>query len=328
MAKLFFSYCHADEALRDRLEKHLSLMRNQGLIETWHDRGITAGDPVDAAIDANLESADVILLLISADFLASVYCYSIEMKRALARQVEGSARVIPVILKPCDWHSAPFGKLLAVPKDGKAVTTWANEEEAWADVTKQVRSAVEKLSRPDAMAADTSGLRELAENMSDVGTRGVPVAHSAPRSSNLRVTKQFTDYDKDKFLHDTFDFMGKFFQSSLDELTSRNLGIQTRFHLIDGDRFSAIAYRDGKSVAECSVSMGGYGRGSTMLTFCYEANAGRGTSNEMLSVESDNQNLFFKPLMMQSFGGQQDKQLSQQGAAEHFWSMFMERLQR
>jgi hypothetical protein len=71
MAKLFFSYCHVDEALRDRLEVHLSLMRNQGLISTWHDRGIVAGSNIDEAIDANLESADVILLLVSADFLDS-----------------------------------------------------------------------------------------------------------------------------------------------------------------------------------------------------------------------------------------------------------------
>lgn len=328
MAKLFFSYSHADEALRDRLEKHLSLMKNQGLIETWHDRGITAGESVDASIDRNLESADVILLLISADFLASTYCFSIEMKRALARQIEGSARVIPVILEPCDWHSAPFGKLLAVPKDGKAVTTWANEAEAWTDITKQIRRAVEKLS--------TSIVSEIGKKGANNHMGGTDLSreisrHSSsawPRSSNLRVAKQFTDYDKDQFLHETFDYIGKFFRASLDELASRNPGIQTRFHPIDGERFSALAYRDGKTVAECSIGMGSFGRGSTTLTFSYQANASRSTSNEMMSIEADSYAMFFKPLMMQSFSGHQDKQLSKQGAAEYYWGMFIENLQR
>lgn len=327
MAKLFFSYCHADEALRDRLEKHLSLMKNQGLIETWHDRGITAGDAVDSAIDANLDAADIILLLISADFLASAYCFSVEMTRALARHDAGNARVIPVILQPCDWHSAPFGKLLAVPKDGKAVTTWANEAEAWTDVTKQIRKAVDQLeTKAKAGVSPEAVLRQ--KNQVAFGNLTPDEAFTLPRSSNLRITKQFTDYDKDNFLHKTFVFMGKFFQASLDELTLRNPGIQTRFHPIDGKRFAATAYREGKVVAECSISIAGFGGRETMLTFSYDANAARGSSNEMLNIENDNQSMFFKPLGMQSSRGQQNSQLSEQGAAEYYWGMFMERLQR
>jgi hypothetical protein len=215
MAKLFFSYCHADEALRDRLEVHLALMKSQGLIETWHDRAITAGSVVDAAIDANLESADVILLLVSADFNASWYCFSVEMKRALERNAAGTARVIPVILEPCDWRTAPFGKLLAVPKDGKAVTTWANQAEAWTDVTRQIRKAIEELPRTTPKAnVDTN------DSVWATGQRGAafgaPAANGddvrqstevRPRSSNLRLKKEFTDFDRDKFLHDTFSYV-------------------------------------------------------------------------------------------------------------------------
>lgn len=323
MAKLFFSYCHADEALRDRLEVHLSLMKHQGLIETWHDRGITAGDNVDSAIDANLESADIILLLVSGDFIASKYCFSIEMRRALERQNDGSARVVPVILQPCDWHSAPFGKLLAVPSDGKAVTTWANEAEAWTDVTKQIRKAVEQVSGSASTAVAAAPPRGTAARA------GVAMAVPADqsRSSNLRLKKEFTDFDKDKFLHDTFAYMGKFFQASLEELAARNEGIQARFQLIDAQRFSATAYRSGKTVAECSVSVAGYGGRSTMLTFSYNASAAPGSSNEMLNIEFDTQALYFKPLGMPSHRGQQHSQLSEQGASEYFWGLFIERLQ-
>jgi hypothetical protein len=338
MAKLFFSYCHADEALRDRLEVHLSLLKNQGQISTWHDRGIVAGSNVDAAIDENLESADVILLLVSADFIASRYCYSIEMKRALERHADGTARVIPVILEPCDWHTAPFGKLLAVPKDGKAVTTWANQAEAWTDVARQIRKAIEDLGRGRVEAQSTGvgaplrwGLQQLAASPSQSAFTGVGSAQpdqDRPRSSNLRLKKEFTDYDRDKFLHDSFDYMAKFFDASLDELAARNQGIQVRFQRLDAQRFSAVAYRDGKSVAECSVRVGGLGGRSPSLSFSYDANAAANTSNEFISVESDTQSMYFKPMGMQFHGGQQNSGLSEQGASEYFWGLFIDRLQR
>jgi hypothetical protein len=340
MAKLFFSYCHADEALRDRLEVHLSLMKHQGLIETWHDRGITAGSNLDSTIKENLESADVILLLVSADFIASWYCYSIEMKRALERHAEGSARVIPVILEPCDWHPAPFGKLLAVPREGKAVTTWPNQAEAWTDVARQIRKAVEEIGR--ATPKTTEPMRAGYEAAWGVAQPALGERHPAtllagmgpaqptqerPRSSNLRLKKEFTDFDRDKFLHDTFDYMAKFFDASLEELAARNHGIQVRFQRLDAQRFSAVAYREGKSMAECSVRVGGLGGRSPSLSFSHSANPPAGTLNEMITVESDTQAMYFKPMGMQFYRGERDSQLSEQGASEYFWQLFIERLQ-
>lgn len=134
VTKLFFSYSHADEDLRDTLEKHLSALKHQGLIETWHDRRILLGDELDNEIADNLEQADVILLLISADFIASRYCYSVEMKRAIERHETGKARVIPVILRSCDWHDTPFGKLMAAPKDGRPVKSWPDLDDAFLNV--------------------------------------------------------------------------------------------------------------------------------------------------------------------------------------------------
>jgi hypothetical protein len=103
---------------------------------------IGAGEEWKGAIDRNLEEAQIVLLLISPDFLASAYCYDIETKRAVERHDRGEARVIPVILRPCDWHEAPFGKLQALPRDGKAVTSWRNRDEAWKDVAQGIRRAV------------------------------------------------------------------------------------------------------------------------------------------------------------------------------------------
>src|SRR2546430_141747 len=115
--EIFYSYAHKDEDFRIELEKHLSLMRRNGEIAGWHDRNISAGTDWKDSIDKHLESAQIILLLISADFLASDYCYEIEMTRAMERHKESKARVIPVILRNCDWSSAPFGRLQALPKD-------------------------------------------------------------------------------------------------------------------------------------------------------------------------------------------------------------------
>lgn len=95
MASLFFSYSHVDEAHRNQLEKHLSALKHQGLLDTWHDRRIIAGQEFDQEIDAHLDTADVILLLISSDFLASDYCYKREMTRAMERHAARDAIVIP-----------------------------------------------------------------------------------------------------------------------------------------------------------------------------------------------------------------------------------------
>jgi hypothetical protein len=144
--RLFYSYSHKDEILRDELEEALALLKRQGLISGWHDRRIGAGEEWKGAIDKNLEEAQVILLLVSSSFLASDYCWDVETKRAVERHDRGEARVIPIILRPCDWQKAPFAKLQALPKDGKAVTSWSNRDEAWTDVTKGIRRAIESLS--------------------------------------------------------------------------------------------------------------------------------------------------------------------------------------
>ncbi len=139
---LFFSYSHKDEELRNELETHLKLLQRQGLILSWHDRMITAGDEWKGEIDDNLDRADIILLLVSANFTFSDYCYDIEMERAMKRHEAGEARVIPVIVRDVSWHSAPFGKLQALPTDGKAVTLWPDRDTAWRNVADGIKKVI------------------------------------------------------------------------------------------------------------------------------------------------------------------------------------------
>lgn len=144
---VFFSYSHRDEALRDELAAHLRVLERQGVIRGWHDRRIGAGEEWKVAIDDYLEMARVILLLVSSDFLASDYCYDVEMSRALARHDARDAVVIPVILRDCAWDTAPFGKLQPLPRDGKAVINWSSRDTAWKDVVRGIRTAVVQIAR-------------------------------------------------------------------------------------------------------------------------------------------------------------------------------------
>jgi hypothetical protein len=145
--QLFYSYSHRDEEFRDELELHLWGLRRQGIISGWHDRKISAGSEWSKAISRNLESAHVILLLVSPHFIASEYCYDIEMKRAMERHDAGQARVIPVIIRAVDnWQAAPFGKLQAVPQDGRPVShSDRNRDEAWAEVAASIRLACQEM---------------------------------------------------------------------------------------------------------------------------------------------------------------------------------------
>lgn len=142
---LFCSYTHEDEEHKSALDKHLSTLKRLGLIRMWHDREITAGNNWEKEIDTNIMKADVVLLLVSADFLASDYCYGVELKAALTRHNNGKARVIPIIVRAVDWTSTPIEKLQALPKDAFPITSWSNRDEAWTDVTKGIRKAVEEI---------------------------------------------------------------------------------------------------------------------------------------------------------------------------------------
>ncbi|MBQ0960218.1 TIR domain-containing protein [Ideonella sp. 4Y11] len=145
--QVFISYAHEDEDFRVQLEKHLSALRRQGLVDIWNDRKITAGAEWKGAIDANLNSADLILLLISEDFLHSDYCYDIELKRALERHEANEAIVVPIILKPVDWHGTPFSKLAALPTDARPITKWRSRASAFAEVAAGIRNTLQSLKK-------------------------------------------------------------------------------------------------------------------------------------------------------------------------------------
>ena len=159
--KIFYSYAHEDKILRDELEKHLGAMRRSGLITEWHDRDIQAGTEWEHEIDTHLNSAEIILLLVSSDFINSNYCFSVEMRRALERHKLREARVIPILLRSVDLEGTPIAPLQMLPSGRKPITLWQDRDEAFSDVAKGIRTVIKGLST--ALSSSSSSLDKKIE---------------------------------------------------------------------------------------------------------------------------------------------------------------------
>ncbi|RYE13004.1 MAG: toll/interleukin-1 receptor domain-containing protein [Rickettsiales bacterium] len=315
MVKLFFSYSHKDEELRNELDKHLSILKRQGIISAWHDRCIIGGSELSTEISNNLKTSNIILLLISSDFLASDYCYDNEMKFAMEMHESGAATVLPVILRPCDWHETPFGKLLATPKDGKSIIKFPILDEAFLEVTNEIKRIAK--NAPDSPI--------------DVPAQLTIVSQVEPsiRSSNLKIKKTFNDQEKDQFLDDAFDYIAKYFENSLIELQKRNDGVTHRFKRVDSETFTSSIYVDGKAKSECTIFYGGnsfYGH-SKSISFSYGITNSKNSLNESLSIAEDGYQLYLKQIGLGMMGNSGTK-LTFEGAAEYYWEMFILHLQQ
>jgi hypothetical protein len=143
--KIFYSYSHEDETLRKKLDDHLNFLKEDSVI-AWCDREIILGQEIDEEIRKELDDADIILLLISSNFLKSFYCKEIEMKRAMERHEAKEAMVVPILLSDCRWQKSPFAKLLMGPEDAKAIDNskyWNTINEAFTDVVTKFEKTVE-----------------------------------------------------------------------------------------------------------------------------------------------------------------------------------------
>ncbi len=193
--EIFYSYAHEDEKLRNKLEQQLALLQLHGQITNWHDRKINPGREWANEIDANLNKAQIILLLVSPAFLSSDYCYGVEMKRALERHESGEARVIPIILRPVHWEDAPFGKLQALPTDGKPVTSrsWHNLDEAFFDIAQGIRKAVKELM-PSSNDVTPRMIVEKNVNVAEISKYIGDTREEEPLFERSRLSNPYYDY--------------------------------------------------------------------------------------------------------------------------------------
>jgi hypothetical protein len=181
--RLFYSYAHEDHELQEEVKKYLRMLEREGLIVGWDDRMIGAGSEWDGQILEALERADVILLLISADFLASDYCWDVEMKRALVRHNAREALVIPVILRPCSWMNAPFARLQCLPREARPVVLWDPREQGYLDVAEGLRRALVKQTDSASTQASGEGMQASRVTGEAIG-RLVPVGSATDKEVN------------------------------------------------------------------------------------------------------------------------------------------------
>lgn len=311
MKEIFISYSHFDEDLRKELDVHLSGLKRQGLINTWHDRKIAGGSEIDSEINKYISTADIILLLISPHFIASDYCYNIELSTALKRHEEGSVTVLPVILRPCDWHDLPFGKLLASPPDGKPVIKYPTLDDGFLEVVTATKVIIRKYSE------SIAEIPVLKDHILE------PKEQTIIRSSNLRVKKEFSDEDKDKFETESFEYIARFFENSLAELEKRNDTITCRCRRIDLNSFEASVYINGQQKSLCTIAINNIGFSG--ITFSYGKS--KNSINESMHVENDGYVQYLTPMGFQFVQNNGVKKFTMEGAAEYYWELLIRNLQ-
>lgn len=207
--KAFISYSHQDGPMLDMLHKHLAQLHRDGIISAWTDREIPAGGNLDQAISEELHKAKLFLALLSPDYIASNYCYEKEFSFALNMQEQGKLLLVPIILEPCDWLSTPFKKFKALPKDGKAVSTWENKNNAFLDVVQNIRKLI---------TLPNSGRQEEVEQHPS----------KALISRNYRVQKDFDSIEKLEFIEKTFHDIKEYLKRYIAEVTQlENIKVRT-----------------------------------------------------------------------------------------------------
>jgi len=328
MIKGFLSYSHVDDNYRNELQKHLMSLQHQAIIETWHDRRIVACEEWAGRIDDELNHADIILLLVSSDFIASSYCYDLEMKQALIRHERGESFVIPVILRSCHWTGLPFGKLQAATKDGKPVEKYPSVDDAFLEVTQSIELVAKRLLNK---TNQYNAVASIAVNSGNMGARQPQLfREELPRSSNLTIPKIFTDHDRDEFVTEAFNYIARFFEGSLNEVKVRNPEVKFIFERVDARSFEAAIYFNGNQVSKCGIWLGeGFAsRGSLSISYSNSGLGQRNSLNESMRVKDSGNLLGLEPFGLSYLQQTEKKPLTNQGAAEYYWAMFFEPIQR
>jgi tetratricopeptide (TPR) repeat protein len=141
----FYCYAREDHDFCEKLEHYLTPLKRRHSFSTWFDRRINPGENWEEAVEEHLNAADLIFLLISPDFMASDYCYTKEMRRALERHARGEARVVPILLRPTYWEDMPFSGIQLLPTNSIPLTRWLDSDEAFQDIIGGIDKTIQAL---------------------------------------------------------------------------------------------------------------------------------------------------------------------------------------
>lgn len=305
--KLFMSYSHKDEAVLDRLRIHLKTLTRDEVVEAWDDREIRAGQSIDSTIANAHDTSTVFMPIVSPDFLASDYCYEKEMQAALEKAERGEMTIFPVVAEPCDWLSSPLKRFKAVPKDGKPISEWTNANNAYLDITQELRRL-----------ASAGGRKVVSTRM----TKGTVTAVA----SRVKIRRDFSSIDRAKFRDAAYAELRRYFEGSIEEFGQIE-GLQGAFEDIDANAFTCTIVNRAKRVTESHLTVrnnkgGQFSFGD--ITASFDAYARAGTANEIVSVAADDYDQYLE-LRLRFSGSGPDRRLSAAQVADIFWRDFLQR---
>jgi hypothetical protein len=308
--KAFISYAHRDSAMLERLHTHLAMLRREGGISDWYDREILAGGSIDREITSQLNDSRLFLALVSPDFLSSKYCYESEMQTAIKKHEAGTMVVVPIVLEPCDWLSSPLKQFKALPRDGKPISEWTNQNAAMLDVVTELRRLVQGII-----------LNSTTEPAPKPST--MPVER-APLQSKYRVKKTFDEIDRDDFRRSAYEEIRDYFEKSAHEIDKVE-GLRSRYQLIGPMSFTCSVVNQmikaGRGTAHITVRMSPH-PGLGDISYSFSANAADNTAHGAYSVEADDYHLFLKPQFSMRSG--RERTWSAKEAAHQLWQEFLE----
>jgi hypothetical protein len=307
-ATMFVSYSHADGHALDRLHKHLSMLEREGLITAWIDQAILPGGEFTTQISEQLERSAIFVALLSADYLSSSYCYEKEFARALELYEIGGMTIVPIILEPCDWQASPFQKFVALPKDGKPISEWTNENNAYLDIV--------------------NGLRRL--------TIGSTPAETAPTRTQVetgarrvRVKRDFDAIDRAEFSDRAFKVMRDYFDAASAELAAVSEDLRTSFEDMSASAFTCTivnrAQRGGRDSHITVRNQRGRRLAMGDINYVFEAHAENGASNGMIRIDADDYDLFLTTDFYSGRMRGEVAKLTPEAAAEWLWDQFVGR---
>lgn len=313
--KAFVSYSHRDEAMRERFDTHLTMLRREGSISDWYDRRIVAGGRIDEEVKRQLDSSQIFLALVSPDFLSSGYCYDKEMARAIERDAAGEMAIVPIILEPCDWLASPLGKFKAIPRDGKAISEWTNKNTAWLEVVTELRRFVQ--------SASAAAPHAQATVATSVGNAPAPKGVKVP--SKYRVKKTFDRIDRDDFRSAAYEAIRDYFEKAIKELDGVD-DLRARYQAIGPNSFTCTVVnrlmKHGRG-GEAHITV--HASPHAMLGeifYSFAPHAPTNTANGGFSIDADDYHLFLRPTMF--FDDHRNRTWSPQEAATRLWQEFLE----
>lgn len=307
--KAFISYSHKDEHYLERLKIHLAQMRREGLIDEWTDKEIHAGGSLDDTISNVLTSAEIFFALVSPDYIASNYCYEKEFETAQNMKEEGKLTIVPIIVEPCDWQKTPFGKLKALPKDGKAVSEWTNPNNAFLNIIDELRHLT--TSPKSLITVQSTQATETSEKL----------------IRNYKVKKNFSEVDNYNFKEASYEEVKKYFHSSILELDSLE-NLQARFTNEGKGFFTClISNRANNQNSFLTVQIGGDGQrhfGDLSYSFSDQVSTNSIQMGRVFKIENDDYDQFWiKNSQMFAYSGKFNNRFSAHQVAEEIWNEFI-----